>query len=165
MSIVLDPTTDTPIKPQTWGLKPSIVGAKRNAHNEAKRVSLYNMAIGGINLAAVNYERFITIRQRYNELVEQANRNDDALDSYITEVMMVCVRGLDVYQAIEHRGIHNGIRSLGDAKALRMLLVWGTGGFDGLQLEANNTNQLPRHIAEQRCSMRDAELKLFSEWR
>lgn len=131
-----------------------------------KRMTLYELAMRGIDADAIDTKVLRAIREGFDVGV-----NADAFVAQETggassELTRRLARGLDVLEAIDAVGERRAVRSIDDARCLRLMLALCSGMLRGCahdSMISDDTNIM--RIAEIRCGIRGFDGELNKEWK
>ncbi len=154
--ITANPTTNTPL--DNWPVSgkdadgPADAGAQGRAgarctpETTRRHIALYAMATEGLSFeqaAAIDAPRSAIAR---------------------SGLAMALTHGMSVWQQAERDG-HDGVRSIAEARTLRILLGYAAGRFDGIEHDTMARDGVSLlHIAEIRMGIRTRNGDLRREW-
>lgn len=112
-----------------------------------RHIAMHQMAVEGMD-----FDRSATVHAA-------------GLEGLSPSLRILIARGMDVYQAVDANG-PDGVRSVGDARALRIMLGYASGRLDGLHHDtrASEGGLSLTDIAEIRMGIRERNGSMRREW-
>ncbi|PCI11068.1 hypothetical protein COB72_01870 [bacterium] len=134
---------------------------------EQTKISLYEMAMSGMNPDDIKCRTLDIVKILLGMKYENVNEEQRAEQDRVGWQLVGCIcRGRHVMASVEMHGVDRGVRSINEAKCLRLMLAYCFGWFDDLdESPAISDGFTKLEIAEMRCGIRGDDVQVKAEWK